>query len=116
MPLELSRQHGLSQVQIGLFALVGAMVAVAAPIASRLADAGHSQRAVYALDAASRGRLNALYMTSIFAGGAGGFAIASLLYAQTGWVGIVGPGSGLALVALVTTFLVHSRKRASVQL
>ena len=158
VPLELSQQHGLSQVQIGLFALVGALGAVAAPIAGRLADAGHSQRAslvamivaaasflpglwsndnsvlwlavtgialdfavqmnmvlgqraVYALDAASRGRLNALYMTSIFAGGAAGSAISSLLYSYAGWIGIVATGSGLALVALVS-LLAHTHNSA----
>lgn len=146
-PLELAARHGLSQSQIGLFALVGALGAVAAPIAGRLADAGHTrvasfaalivaalafipglihghaglyglaltgivldfavqmnmvlgQRAVYALDAHSRARLNALYMTAIFAGGAAGSAIASALYTQAGWQGVVAAGSGLALVAL----------------
>ncbi|PLQ00757.1 MFS transporter [Cupriavidus pauculus] len=146
-PLELAARYGLSQSQIGLFALVGALGAVAAPIAGRLADAGHTrvasfaamivaalafipglihghaglyglaltgivldfavqmnmvlgQRAVYALDAHSRARLNALYMTAIFAGGAVGSAIASTLYTHAGWQGVVAAGSGLALVAL----------------
>jgi len=146
-PLELAARYGLSQSQIGLFALVGALGAVAAPIAGRLADAGHTrvasfaamivaalaflpglihghaglyglaltgivldfavqmnmvlgQRAVYALDAHSRARLNALYMTAIFAGGAAGSAIASALYTHAGWQGVVAAGSGLALVAL----------------
>ncbi|WP_066742186.1 MFS transporter [Cupriavidus sp. D384] len=146
-PLELAARYGLSQSQIGLFALVGALGAVAAPIAGRLADAGHTrvasfaamivaalaflpglihghaglyglaltgivldfavqmnmvlgQRAVYALDAHSRARLNALYMTAIFAGGAAGSAIASALYTHAGWQGVVVAGSGLALVAL----------------
>ncbi|KEZ66435.1 MFS transporter, partial [Pseudomonas amygdali pv. tabaci str. ATCC 11528] len=117
VPLELSRNHGLSQSQIAIFALIGAIGAIAAPISGRLADAGYTriaslgallfgalsflpglihpaysviglavtgvvldfcvqtsmvlgQRTVYALDAASRSRLNALYMTSIFIGGA----------------------------------------------
>ncbi len=69
------------------------------------------QRAVYALDAASRGRLNALYMTSIFAGGAAGSAISSLLYSYAGWIGIVATGSGLALVALVS-LLAHTHNSA----
>jgi len=155
-PLELASHYGLSQSQIGVFALVGALGAMAAPIAGRLADAGHTriasyvamiaaavsyipglaggngglywlaltgivldfavqmnmvlgQRAIYALDAASRGRLNALYMTAIFAGGAVGSALASTLYTQLGWPGIVAAGSGLALVSLVALTLASRR-------
>ena len=50
------------------------------------------QREIYALHAASRNRLNALYMTSIFIGGAVGSALASVLYEHGGWlwVGLVG--------------------------
>jgi len=155
-PLELAGHQGLSQSQIGIFALVGALGAVAAPIAGRLADAGHTriasyaamvaaaasflpglvegraalyglaltgivldfavqmnmvlgQRAIYALDAASRARLNALYMTSIFAGGALGSAVASTLYTQVGWHGVVATGSGLALVSLAALALASRR-------
>ncbi|WP_456280339.1 MFS transporter [Cupriavidus sp. JZ107] len=156
-PLELAGHHGLSQAQIGIFALVGALGAVAAPIAGRLADAGHTriaslaamalaalsfvpglatgpygvyalaatgivldfavqmnmvlgQRAIYALDAASRARLNALYMTAIFIGGAAGSAVASFVYAQAGWQGVVMTGSGLAAIALVA-FVAASQMR-----
>ncbi|WP_411379525.1 MFS transporter [Pseudomonas sp. MPB26] len=156
VPLELVRNHGLSQTQIALFALVGAIGAIAAPIAGRLADAGHTQRAsllamvlavlsflpafvhplysliglavtgvvldfcvqmnmvlgqraVYALDAKSRSRLNALYMTSIFIGGAFGSAIASSVYEHGGWLGVVLVGSAFPLVALVR-FLSASRQ------
>jgi predicted MFS family arabinose efflux permease len=50
------------------------------------------QREVYALDIASRSRLNSVYMTGIFVGGATGSAIASSLYDGGGWtwVGIAG--------------------------
>lgn len=155
-PLELAGRYGLSQSQIGIFAMVGALGAIAAPVAGRLADAGHTriasyaamiaaalsfipgmvggaggvywlaltgivldfavqmnmvlgQRAIYALDAASRGRLNALYMTAIFAGGAIGSALASTLYTQFGWTGIVVAGSGLGLVSLVALALAARR-------
>jgi len=161
VPLELARNHGLSQSQIALFALVGAIGAIAAPIAGRLADAGHTkvaslcamlfaalsflpslitpafavigmavtgivldfcvqmnmvlgQRAVYALDPASRGRLNALYMTSIFVGGAIGSALASSLYEHHGWQGVIALGTALPLLALAifTVITVKAPARA----
>ncbi|WP_342652679.1 MFS transporter [Pseudomonas sp. F3-2] len=67
------------------------------------------QRAVYALDPASRGRLNALYMTSIFVGGAIGSAMASALYEHDGWKGVIAFGAGLPLVALAVFVLVESK-------
>jgi predicted MFS family arabinose efflux permease len=147
-PLELTHRYGLSQSGIAVFALIGALGAIAAPVAGRMADAGHTrigtlaalvlaavgywaviavpslgvvglvctgvlldfcvqmnmvlgQREIYALDAASRGRLNALYVTSIFIGGAFGSLIASPLYAHFGWTGAVVAGSALPLIALV---------------
>jgi predicted MFS family arabinose efflux permease len=161
VPVELARHYGLSQSQIAVFALVGAIGAIAAPVAGRLADAGFTQRAsliamilapvafllglsepgysivglavtgvlldfavqmnmvlgqraVYALDPASRGRLNALYMTSIFIGGAVGSAIASTLYEKEGWQGVIAVGAGLPLLALAAFVLIsvgRSRKR-----
>lgn len=147
VPLELTRHYGYTQTQIAVFALIGALGAIAAPIAGRLADAGHTrigsllamtfaaigfwpvelvpalgvvglictgvlldfcvqtnmvlgQRAIYALDAASRGRLNALYVTSIFIGGAIGSLIASPLYGTWGWTAVLVAGSAFPLLAL----------------
>ncbi len=158
-PLELARHHGLSQSQIAIFALVGAIGAVAAPISGRLADAGHTriasllamllaalsfvptlihpaysviglavtgvvldfcvqmnmvlgQRAVYALDAHSRSRINALYMTSIFIGGAFGSSIASAVYEHSGWLGVALVGSAFPLLALLRFLLVADSRRA----
>jgi predicted MFS family arabinose efflux permease len=155
-PLELIRHYGLSQTQIAIFALVGAVGAVSAPIAGRLADAGHThrasafamllaalsflpalihspygvislavtgilldfavqmnmvlgQRAVYMLDANSRARLNGLYMTSIFMGGAMGSAIASTVYERGGWTAVVWVGSSLPLLALMFFGIRHLR-------
>ena len=147
-PIELVRHYGFSQGEVAIFALVGAVGAVAAPIAGRLADAGHAvrstaaalvlaplaliagslqgagwlwmvvtavaldfavqlnmvlgQREVYALDPHSRARLNAVYMTSIFVGGALGSLIASPLYEQAGWemfacLSALPPAAALAL-------------------
>ncbi|MDO7902447.1 MFS transporter [Pseudomonas sp. K13] len=156
VPLALTQEHGLSQSQIAVFALIGAVGAIAAPIAGRMADAGHArlgtllaltlaplsllfgltapgasvvglaltgvlldfavqmnmvigQREVYALDPASRGRLNALYMTSIFIGGALGSAVASAVYAGYGWTGVVLVGAALPAIGLLV-FLIQGRR------
>ncbi|GGX20625.1 MFS transporter [Pigmentiphaga litoralis] len=159
VPVELSRQHGFSQSQIALFALVGAAGAFAAPFTGRLADAGHGrigtlialagaalsflptlihpafgvfglavtavvldlcmqmsmvigQREVYALDAKARSRLNSIYMTAIFIGGAVGAAVASALYDHGGWAWVGIAGALFAVVALVK-FLIDPKVAAS---
>jgi predicted MFS family arabinose efflux permease len=161
VPVELSRQHGFSQSQIALFALVGAAGAFAAPFTGRLADAGHGrigtlialagaalsflptlihpafgvfglavtavvldlcmqmsmvigQREVYALDAKARSRLNSIYMTAIFIGGAVGAAVASALYDHGGWAWVGIAGALFAVVALVK-FLIDPKVGASVR-
>ncbi len=162
VPLELTRELHLSQSQIALFALMGAMGAIAAPLAGRLADAGHTHRAswlamtlavlsfssiwmlpghrlaalaltavlldfavqmnmvlgqreVYALNAAERARLNALYMTSIFVGGAAGSIGASWLYDHGGWSLIAGAGMALPAVALAA-FWLHAKAKKTTTL
>jgi len=74
------------------------------------------QRAVYALGIANRGRLNALYMISIFIGGAIGSSVASSLYEHAGWLAIAAVGSGLSLVALVVFSVVSRRTRTGAML
>ncbi|NUY30188.1 MFS transporter [Paraburkholderia sp. JPY303] len=153
VPVELTRQYGLSQSAIALFSLVGAIGATSAPVAGRLADAGYSiratfvalivaalsylpalvhpatgvfglvvtgialdfavqmnmvlgQREIYALHAASRNRLNALYMTSIFVGGAIGSALASTLFERGGWLLVAGVALAFPLVAFVHFLLI----------
>jgi len=59
------------------------------------------QREIYALHAASRNRLNALYMTSIFIGGALGSALASSLYEHGGWTLIAIVASVFPVIALL---------------
>ncbi|MET6760396.1 MFS transporter [Pseudoalteromonas sp. NCIMB_1079] len=67
------------------------------------------QRAVYALEPQSRARLNAIYMTSIFVGGAVGSLIASPLYEACGWTGIALVATGMPLISLIG-YLVTTKK------
>ena len=143
---ELIQRHHLGQVGIGIFALVGAAGACAAPLAGRLGDRGHGhagsgvalalgvaakvlaglgagnlivlalagvllylavqshqvfgQREIYELRADARARVNTVYMTSIFLGGAAATAISGAIYDSAGWSGVTMLGAGLALVAL----------------
>ncbi len=60
------------------------------------------QRAVYALAPELRGRLNAVYIACLFAGGATGSALSTVLYAAGGWslAAIAGAAVGLAALLL----------------
>ncbi|GGC69493.1 MFS transporter [Undibacterium terreum] len=73
------------------------------------------QRTIYALDAASRSRLNGLYMTSIFVGGAIGSALASILYDKGGWFWIAIAGAVFPLLALVRFMLETAQEKIGVQ-
>jgi predicted MFS family arabinose efflux permease len=130
---ELIGEHGFTQSQIAIFALVGAGGAAAAPIAGKLADRGHgalasggalalavlmavlaaaghrsvillgvagvlldfavqshqvmSQHEIYALRADARARLNTVFMTTVFTGGAISSALTGLLHHRYGWTG-----------------------------
>lgn len=154
VPVELMRQYDFTQHGVALFALVGAVGAIAAPIAGRLADAGYTkvgtlaalvlapigilislipglgyaglvvtavlldfavqlnmvlgQREVYELDPHSRARLNAVYMTSIFAGGTLGSLVASPAYDTFGWAGAAALMAFFSALALVL-FVIKAR-------
>lgn len=155
VPIELIRHYGFSQNGVAVFALVGAVGAIAAPIAGRLADAGHGhastlvalllaplslllagipglgylglvaaavaldfavqmnmvlgQREVYALDPHSRARLNAVFMTCIFVGGALGSVLASPLYERFGWSSSLYAAAAIPTLALMIFLARHRR-------
>src|SRR5258705_330084 len=143
---ELTQRHHLGQAWIGVFALVGAAGASAAPLAGRLGDRGHghtgsgvalalagaamvlarlgagnplllalagilldlavqshqvfSQREIYELRADARARINTVYMTAVFLGGAAATAISGIICGSDGWIGVTMLCAGLALAAL----------------
>jgi predicted MFS family arabinose efflux permease len=154
---ELIQRHHLSQAWIGVFALVGAAGAAAAPLAGRLGDRGHghlgtgvvlalggvamilaglgagilillalagilldlavqsnqvfSQRVIYELRADARARVNTIYMTTVFLGGAVATAISGIVYSTDGWTGVTMLGAGLAFAALVIWAVAALRQR-----
>jgi predicted MFS family arabinose efflux permease len=160
---ELIRSHGLSQAGIGIFALVGAAGAAAAPIAGRLGDRGYgrvgsgaalalaivamfvaqigvsslvvlaisgvlldlavqthqvlSQKEIYELRADARARINTVFMTTIFVGGAVASAASGALYDAGGWTGVTLLGAALPAVGLVIWgwSALRSRRPATVE-
>jgi predicted MFS family arabinose efflux permease len=149
---ELIAEHGLTQGEVGVFALVGAAGAGAAPVAGTLADRGYgrpargamaalgilalglagvgdasvarlaaagflldvavqghqvlSQRDVYSLRPDARSRVNTIYMTVIFAGGALLTAASGALYEIAGWAAVTAFAASLLGVALVVWLVV----------
>ncbi|MFP5238705.1 MAG: MFS transporter [Acidobacteriota bacterium] len=59
-----------------------------------------NQSRVYALDAAARSRLNTVYMTVMFTGGAIGAALGARAFAHFGWAGVCIMGALCSLLAL----------------
>jgi predicted MFS family arabinose efflux permease len=60
-----------------------------------------NQARMYAINAEAAGRLNTIFMTSYFLGGALGSALASLAWTHFGWPGVCGVAIAMLLFALV---------------
>lgn len=67
------------------------------------------QREIYQLDERIRNRLNAVYMTTFFLGGALGSALTSPLLESVGWYGVCALGAAMPAVALAYFLLVEGR-------
>lgn len=89
----------------------GVGILVAAAIALDFAVSGNlvlGQRAIYALGAEVRGRVNGLYMATFFLGGATGSALGAWSYAHGGWQAACAVGMGL-IGAVFVVFLTEPR-------
>ncbi|WP_250564249.1 MFS transporter [Sphaerisporangium fuscum] len=60
-----------------------------------------SQNVLYALRPEARNRINSAFMTSLFVGGAVGSALASVVWAHTGWTGVCVLGGAFAAGTVV---------------
>ena len=74
-----------------------------------------NQTRIFALDAASRSRINAVYMTLYFLGGALGTLVAGQAWALGGWPAVVGAGSAFAALALLLHAAWNPRRGAVAQ-
>jgi predicted MFS family arabinose efflux permease len=155
---ELIGAHHFDQAGIGIFALVGAAGAMAAPVAGRLGDRGlggvsraaaiglgiaatvianlgsgqvallaisavlldlavqgHQvlgQRDIYGLHEDARSRVNAVYMTTMFIGGAVCSGLTGWIHSSWGWSGVMVFGSMLQVMALVVWLVGLRRSRS----
>lgn len=92
----------LAWVVFGLWASLAALVVGVVILDFGIQSALVSnQHIVYALDPESRSRLNTIFMTAMFLGGAAGAAMAAVAWSHFGWTGVSGLGALLAVVALV---------------
>jgi predicted MFS family arabinose efflux permease len=82
------------------FALVAVLIDAAVQM-----HHGVSQRIILTTPAASRGRVNAIYMTVTFAGGAVGSMLGALTYHHGGWTttALTGAAMGVALLLIQAT-------------
>jgi predicted MFS family arabinose efflux permease len=97
----------LGIIALGLvLALAGAQHLVALAGAAILITGGAqalhvtNQSEIYALDPTARSRITTAYMTSFFAGGTAGSALAATAYAASGWTAVVALGGGFAAIGL----------------
>ena len=114
----LSDRHGPDGVtRIGIAAVLSAFVLMAVVpgiiglvLGVVALDAGmqlamiSQQSTVLALDDELRGRINTVYVTALFIGGAVGSALASVAWGHFGWPGICALGAALALTALIVHY------------
>lgn len=158
VPLELIHRHGMSQLGVAVFALVGAGGAAAAPLAGWIGDRGYgvagravalvlasgamvladlgqdsivllalagvlldvavqthqvlSQREIYSLRANARARINTVFMTTVFLGGALTSAVTGMLNDSHGWTGVTLLAAVLPPVALAVWGVSSLRLRA----
>lgn len=68
------------------------------------------QRAIFALDAEYRSRLNGLYMASLFLGGAACSALGAWAYAHGGWTLACWAGLVLPVVALAHFLVIPDKQ------
>jgi predicted MFS family arabinose efflux permease len=72
-----------------------------------------NQTRAFAVDPKAQGRINSLYMTATFLGGAIGVMISGWLMTRFGWTGVVIFGIALGLVASAYHWLGGNRRMRS---
>jgi predicted MFS family arabinose efflux permease len=104
----------LSWVVFGLWgSLVGLVVGVILLDFAVQSTMVSNQHVIYALAPELRGRINTLFVGTIFLGGAAGSALSSLAWAHGGWDYVVLVGGAVSVIALVIQTVAALRRRAA---
>jgi predicted MFS family arabinose efflux permease len=74
-----------------------------------------NQTRAFAVDPKAQGRINSLYMTATFFGGAVGTVVSGWLMTQFGWTGIVVFGIAIGLIAAAIHFIGAPRRTGAAQ-
>lgn len=74
-----------------------------------------NQRIIYDIDAVARNRLNSIYMTFYFLGGALGSAVASFVWTWAGWTGVCLTGLGVTVFAVALWAFTSLRGKEAAQ-
>jgi predicted MFS family arabinose efflux permease len=94
-----------------ILALIAGVIVLDFGIQSALIS---NQHIIYALDAEARSRLNTVFMTGMFLGGAAGSAMATLAWGQGGWLFVSLLGAALGIAAFTVKFFHHRRHSPTV--
>jgi predicted MFS family arabinose efflux permease len=105
-----SAAFALTLLQASIAALIVGAIALDLAVQTNLVL---GQQAIYALNPAERSRLNTLYISAFFLGGALGSWLAGMLYAHGGWPAVVALGSGMPLAAFLVWLTEARTSRAS---
>lgn len=102
---------GLAFVPMGLWgeSVIGLVIGVLIMDVGLQACMVSNQTRVYALDAAARSRINTVYMTLMFGGGALGSFLGSWTWGHWGWSGVCVLGLAMGLAAALVEFVARRR-------
>jgi predicted MFS family arabinose efflux permease len=67
------------------------------------------QRIIFALSARARGRINAIYLTTIFLFGSMGPSVATWLYERWGWTAVASAGAAIGTILAASWLIVFAR-------
>ncbi|MEU9303456.1 MFS transporter [Streptomyces sp. NPDC048269] len=99
-------------IAAGARSLVWLLVGVIVLDLAHQAVLNSTQNVLYALSPEARNRINSAFLTALFAGGAAGSALTSVLWVNGGWTGVCVLGAALSAGTVVLRVLERSQVKA----